>query len=84
MGRIERSVEIKAPSEKVWEMLALDRMPEWKEGCKNVMFTSTVQTPKDKYKVGATAHFIVNKTLHFRRKFPFHWLQNLSHPFITS
>ena len=58
MGRIEKSIEIRAPPENVWEKLALDKMPEWKEGCKNVMFTSTVQTPKDKYKVGATAHFI--------------------------
>ena len=58
MGRIERSIEIKARTEKVWEMLALDRMPEWKENCKSVMFTSEVHTPEDKYKVGATARFI--------------------------
>ena len=58
MGRIERSIEIKARTEKVWEMLALDRMPEWKEGCKSVMFTSEVHTPEDKYRVGATARFI--------------------------
>ncbi|MCJ7559882.1 SRPBCC family protein [Candidatus Bathyarchaeota archaeon] len=58
MGRIEKSVEIKAPPEKVWEMLALDRMPEWKEGCKSVMFTSEVHTPEDKYRAGATARFI--------------------------
>jgi len=58
LGRIEKSIEIMAPPEKVWEMLALDRMPEWKEGCKSVMFTSEVRTPEDKYKVGATARFI--------------------------
>jgi len=58
LGRIEKSIEIKASSEKVWEMLALDRMPEWKEGCKSVMFTSEVRTPEDKYRVGATARFI--------------------------
>jgi len=58
LGRIEKSVEIRAPPEKVWEMLALDRMPEWKENCKSVMFTSEIHTPEDKYKVGATARFI--------------------------
>lgn len=47
-----------APREKVWEMLALDRMPEWKENCKSVVFTSEVHTPEDKYRVGATASFI--------------------------
>ena len=65
MGRIEKSVEIKAPPEKVWEMLALDRLPEWDEGykenLKSVEYTSTVRTPKDKYKVGATAHGIPKK-----------------------
>ena len=32
MGRVEKSIEIKAPPEKVWEMLALDRFPEWQVG----------------------------------------------------
>ncbi len=58
MGEFKKFVEIRAPSEKVWEMLALDRMPEWKENCKSVMFTSNLQTSKDKYKVGATARFV--------------------------
>jgi len=58
LGRIEKSIEIRVQPEKVWEMLALDRMPEWKEGCKSVMFTSGVHTPKDKYRVGTTARFI--------------------------
>jgi len=60
--RIERSIEIKAPPEKVWEMLALDRLPEWDEGtqknAKSVEYTSEMHTPEDKYRVGATAHFI--------------------------
>jgi uncharacterized membrane protein len=53
--RIEKSVEIKAPPEKVWEMLALDRMPEWMYW-KSVAFISEVRTPEDKYRVGASAH----------------------------
>jgi uncharacterized protein YndB with AHSA1/START domain len=54
--RIEKSVEIKAPPEKVWEMLAFDRMPEWMDGWKSAAFTSEVRTPEDKYRVGASAH----------------------------
>ena len=57
MGRVERSIEIRVPPEKVWEMLALDRASEWNEGSmKNVEYTTEVSTPKDKYRVGASAH----------------------------
>ena len=56
MVRIEKSIEIKAPPEKVWEMLAFDRRPEWMEGIKSVKYTSEVRTPEDKYRVGACAH----------------------------
>jgi len=60
LGRIEQSIEIRAPPEKVWEMLALDRVLEWEEGwrshLKSVEYTSKVRTPKDKLRVGATAH----------------------------
>jgi uncharacterized membrane protein len=52
--RIEKSVEIKAPPEKAWEMLALDRMPEWMYW-KSVAFISEVRTPEDKYRVGVSA-----------------------------
>ena len=59
MGRVERSIEIKASPEKVWEMLALDRFPEWEEGykkdLKRIEYTSEIRTPKDKNKVGASA-----------------------------
>ena len=60
MGRTERSIIIKAPPEKVWEMLAFDRIQEWDdmygEGLgERVEYTSEVNTPKDKYRVGATA-----------------------------
>jgi len=57
--RIEKSIEIKARPEKVWEMLAFDRQLEWMEGYKSVEYTSEVSTPKDKYRVGASAHAIV-------------------------
>jgi len=63
--RIEKSIEIKASPKKVWEMLALDRLPEWDKGyeenLKSVEYTSEVRTPKDKYKVGSTAHGIPKK-----------------------
>ena len=58
MVRMEKSIEIKASPEKVWEILALDRMPEWMEGCKSVEYTSEVRTPEDKLRVGASAHII--------------------------
>jgi uncharacterized membrane protein len=56
LGRIEKSIEIKAPREKVWEMLALDRLPEWNEEYGNVKYTSEVRNPEDKYSVGARSH----------------------------
>jgi carbon monoxide dehydrogenase subunit G len=54
--RVEKSVEIKVPPEKVWKMLAFDRMPEWMDGWKSATFTSEVRTPEDKYRLGASAH----------------------------
>lgn len=60
MGRIEKSIEIRASSEKVWEMLALDKWSEWQVGhfldTKNMKFTSEVNTPEDKYRVGTSAY----------------------------
>ena len=62
MGRVEKSIEIKAPPKKVWEMLALDRWSEWQVGggftslqMEGIKFTSEVNTPEDKYRVGASA-----------------------------
>jgi uncharacterized protein YndB with AHSA1/START domain len=56
------SIVIKASPEKVWEMLALDRWSEWMVGggftslpTKGMKFTSEVNTPEDKYRVGASA-----------------------------
>ena len=63
LGKVETSIEINAPPEKVWEMLALDRWSEWQVGRgfasmhveEGVKFTSEVNTPEDKYRVGASA-----------------------------
>ena len=65
-GRMEKSIVIKASPEKVWEMLALDRMPEWafKGELKSVEYTSEVNTPEDKYMVGASAHIIDKRGEH--------------------
>ena len=58
MTRIEKSIEIKAPPEKVWEMITFDKAVEWMDEMEwqNVKYTSEVHTPKDRYRVGATAH----------------------------
>jgi uncharacterized membrane protein len=55
LGRIEKSIEIKAPLEKVWEALAFDRHPEFFEEYQSAKYTSEVHTPEDKYRVGASA-----------------------------
>jgi uncharacterized protein YndB with AHSA1/START domain len=54
LGKTEQSIIIKVPPEKVWEMLALDKYPEWSDMMKSVEYTSEVNTPQDKYRVGAT------------------------------
>ena len=60
MGRVEKAIEIKASPEKVWEMLAFDRQAEWDEqmqkGVKSLEYTSEVNKPEDKFRVGASAH----------------------------
>ena len=61
MGRVEKSIEIRAPREKVWEMLAFDRFPEWMDSMKSVAYTSEVRTSEDKYRVGASAHVIAEE-----------------------
>ncbi len=63
MGRVEKSIVIQASLEQVWDMLVLDRWPEWQvvgglgslQIEKGVTFTSEVTTPNDKYRVGASA-----------------------------
>ena len=44
LTRVIKSVEIRAPPEKVWEMLALDRLPEWMDDLKSVKYTTEVHT----------------------------------------
>jgi uncharacterized protein YndB with AHSA1/START domain len=74
LGRIEKSIEIGAPREKVWEMLALDRWSEWQvvggigslQIEKGVEFTSEVNTPEDKYRVGASARPTTYDKLSFK------------------
>jgi len=58
LTRVETSIVINAPPEKVWEMLALDRMPEWMDDLKSSEYITEVHTPEDRYKVGTTAHWI--------------------------
>ena len=59
MGIRKKSIEIKAPPEKVWEILALDRFKDWNEksgkDLKSFEYTSEVNTPEDKFKVGTSA-----------------------------
>jgi carbon monoxide dehydrogenase subunit G len=66
LGKVEKSIVIKATPQKVWEMLAFDRLPEWGEGYgeglgERVEYTSKVITFKDKYRAGATAQGIPKK-----------------------
>ena len=64
MGKAEKSIEIRAPPEKVWEMLAFDRIPEWEETYSHhvrVEYTSEVHTPEDKYRVGASAQYTLKR-----------------------
>jgi hypothetical protein len=76
LGRIEKSIEIGASPEKVWEMLALDRWSEWQvvggigslQIEKGVKFTSEVNTPEDKYRVGASARPTTYDKLSFKVK----------------
>jgi len=56
LTRVEKSIEIKAPPGRVWEMLALDRQTGWMGEWKSAEYTSEVRTPEDKYRVGASAH----------------------------
>ena len=58
MVKTEKSVEVNAPPEKVWELLALDRMQEWMNDWKTIIFTSEVRTPEDKYRPGTSARVI--------------------------
>ena len=51
MARIEESIEINAPLEKVFSLIRWDRVPEYYDSIKKVEWTS-----EPKMKVGATVH----------------------------
>jgi len=56
LGRIKKSIIIKALPEKVWEMLAFDRATEWMgDMMTSAEYTSELRTVEDKFKVGASA-----------------------------
>ena len=63
--RIEKSIDIKTPPEAVWELLVFDRFSEWDVGTqkhvKSMEYTSAVQTPEDKHRVGATIRITENR-----------------------
>ncbi len=78
---IERTIEINAPPEKVWEMLAFDRNAEWMEEIESAEYSSVVRTPEDKYGVGATGHFLDK---HSRLKYVFEITESLEYEKISS
>lgn len=65
MTRLERSIEIKAPPEKVWELLAWDRLPEWYPSIKTAEYTS-----EKREGVGATAH-VTGEDEEMKQKFEY-------------
>jgi uncharacterized membrane protein len=52
LTRIEKSIEINAPPEKVWSFINWDNVPKYYESVKKVEWTS-----KEHNRVGATLHF---------------------------
>ncbi len=65
LTRIEKSIDIQASPENVWELLALDRFPEWEEdmrkSLKSFAYTSEVHTLEDKYRVGTAGHMYIQE-----------------------
>ena len=53
MAKIEKSIEINAPIEKVFSLINWDRVPEYYDSIKKVEWTS-----KPKMEVGATVHVL--------------------------
>ena len=51
MARVEKSIEINAPPEKVFSLISWDKVPEYYDSIKKVEWTS-----EPKMKVGATVH----------------------------
>ena len=76
MRRVEKSIVIRVPPEKVWEMLALDRWTEWMDGWEGAEYTSEVRTSEDKYRVGASA-YITEHRARTRTKYDFEITESL-------
>ena len=57
LAKIDKTVQIRVPTEKVWPMLLWDRIPEWLEGIKKAEYTSD-----EKDQVGATAHVVAESS----------------------
>ena len=55
MARMEKSITINASPEKVWELLVFDRQPEWLDMMESVGYTSKINSPEDKIRVGVKA-----------------------------
>ena len=53
MTRVEKTIKIKVPPENFWNMLTLDRFPEWMDDLKSSEYIYKAHTPEDKYKVGS-------------------------------
>jgi len=53
LARIKKSIEIKAPAEKVWPLIFWDRLPEWLDMLKRVECTS-----EKRDEIGTTFHVI--------------------------
>ncbi len=53
LGRIERSIEIRAQPEKIWAIVFWDRVPEWFDIIKKVGHTSEIKDG-----LGATVHVV--------------------------
>ena len=53
MTRIEKSIEINAPPEKIWPLIYWERLPEW-----DVEFKEVKVTSEEKNSVGTTVHLI--------------------------
>ncbi len=51
MARIEKSIEIFAPAEKIWPLVYWDKVPQWMDQIKRAAYTSEY-----KDRLGATAH----------------------------
>ena len=83
LGRVENSIEIKAPPEKVWEMLAWDKASEWIAGYERVDYTSEVRTPEDRYRVGASAK-VISETAGKKMEFDYEITESIENEKMTT